>query len=126
MRAVRNTPEGITVVGNGLDAVGSGSTTLLGAGTLNYAGVANLAAGSNQLSNVLAGLSGAQFSNGKMTFPFGIGGTLSVPKFMLKSMGAGQLGNLGNLVGGKLSPSQQQSPSELIQGLAGAFKKKKP
>jgi uncharacterized protein involved in outer membrane biogenesis len=120
----------ITVVGNGLDAEGTGSTTLLGAGTLDYQGVANLAAGSNQLSNVLAGLSGATMANGKMSFPFGIGGTLSVPKFMLKSMGAGQLGNLGNLVGGQMSPGtstdQQQNPANLIQGLAGAFKKKKP
>jgi uncharacterized protein involved in outer membrane biogenesis len=125
----RITNRKITVVGNGLDAEGTGSTTLLGAGTLDYQGVANLAAGTNQLSSVLAGLSGATMSNGKMSFPFGIGGTLSAPKFQLKNMGAGQLGALGNLVGGQgatgTNTNQQQNPANLIQGIAGAFKKKK-
>lgn len=124
----RITSRKINVVGNGVSAAGSGSMTLLGKGSLDYQGVANIlaASGPNQLSNMLAGMSGATVSNGKMTLPFGIGGNLSVPKFILKSAGAGQL---GNLLGGKLAPganpSQQQSPSNILQGIAGAFKKKK-
>jgi uncharacterized protein involved in outer membrane biogenesis len=123
----RITSKKINVVGNGLDAQGSGSMTLAGPGSLNYDGVANLAAGTNQLSTLLASMSGATLANGKMTFPFGIGGTLSVPKFMLKSMGKGQVNGLQNLIGGQQggTTNQQQDPASLIQGLAGAFKKKK-
>lgn len=126
----RITSNKINVVGNGLDAQGAGSMTLAGPGSLDYNGVANLAAGSNQLTSLLAGMSGATLANGKMSLPFGIGGTLSVPKFMLKSMGsAGQLNSIQNLVGGQTTPgansNQQQNPASLIQGLAGAFKKKK-
>jgi uncharacterized protein involved in outer membrane biogenesis len=125
----RITSHKINVVGNGLDAQGSGSMTMAGPGSLDYQGVANLAAGTNQLSSLLASMSGATLANGKMSFPFGIGGTLSVPKFMLKSMGSqGQINALGNLIGGQkngTTTNQQQSPASLIQGLAGAFKKKK-
>ncbi|HLY60549.1 MAG TPA: AsmA family protein [Terriglobia bacterium] len=120
----------INVVGNGLDAQGAGSMTLAGPGSLDYNGVANLAAGSNGLTSLLAGMSGATLANGKMSLPFGIGGTLSVPKFALKSMGsANQLNGLQNLVNGQTTSgsntNQQQNPASLIQGLAGAFKKKK-
>jgi len=123
----RITSKKINVVGNGLDAQGSGSMTMVGPGSLDYDGVANLAAGTNQLSSLLAGLSGATFANGKMSFPFGIGGSLSVPKFMLKSLGKGQANGLQNLIGGQqgTTTNQQQNPASLIQGLAGAFKKKK-
>ncbi|HEV2351353.1 MAG TPA: AsmA family protein [Terriglobia bacterium] len=125
----RITSRKINVVGNGLDAQGAGSMTMAGPGSLDYTGVANLASGTNQLSTLLAGLSGATLANGKMTFPFGIGGTLSFPKFMLKSLGKGQLNGLQNLIGGQQAPgattNQQQTPASLIQGLAGAFKKKK-
>lgn len=125
----RITSRKINVVGNGLDAQGSGSMTMAGPGSLDYEGVANLAAGTNQLSSLLAGMSGATLANGKMSFPFGIGGTLSLPKFVLKSLGSqGQVNALGNLLGGQkpagATTNQQQSPANLIQGLAGAFKKK--
>lgn len=123
----RITSREINVVGNGVSAVASGSMTLLGKGSLDYQGVASILAGSgtNQLGTLIAGMSGATVSNGKMILPFGIGGNLSVPKFILKSAGAGQM---NNLLGGKLAPgansSQKQSPSNLFQGIAGAFKKK--
>ena len=127
----RITSRRINVVGNGVSAVGSGSMTLLGKGSLDYQGVASILAGSgpNQLSGLLASMSGATVSNGKMTLPFGIGGNLSVPKFILKSAGAGQM---GSFLAGKLGPgtksssgqTQQQNRTNLFQGIAGAFKKK--
>ena len=75
----------ITVVGNGVNVDGSGSMTMAGDGTLDYQGDASLlASGSNPLGTVLGGLAGAKFANGKMTFPFTVGGTFAKPKFSLK------------------------------------------
>ena len=123
----RITSRSINVVGNGISGTASGSMTLLGKGSLNYQGVASLQGGSrfNPVGTMLAGMSGAKVSNGKMILPFAIGGNLSFPKFTLKSGGPG---GLGNLLGGKLAPgsnsSQQQSPSNVFHGITGAFKKK--
>lgn len=114
----------INVVGNGVGAEGAGSMTLLGAGTLDYQGIASLVAQSNGLTTMLAGLSGATMENGKMNFPFTIGGTLAAPKYSLK--GGNQLGNLGKLAGGNNpAAGQTQNPADLVQGIMGAFKKKK-
>jgi len=122
----RITNNKINIVGNGLTADGSGSMTMAGEGSLDYKGVASIAAGANQLTNILAGLSGATISNGKLNLPFGIGGTLMAPKFNLQKPGAGQLGALANVAGGKLGTnSQQQNPADLVKGIAGMFKKKK-
>ena len=80
----------ITLVGNGVDVDGSGSMTMAGDGTLDYQGDASLAAsGNNPLATVLGGLAGAKVANGKMTFPFTVGGTFAKPKFSLKGGAAG-------------------------------------
>lgn len=122
--AGRITSHKINVVGNGVGADGAGSMTLVGDGTLDYQGVASLVAQSNGLTNMLAGLSGATLANGKMNFPFAIGGTLAAPKYSLK--GANPLGNLGKLAGGNnAAPNQNQNPAGAVQGILGAFKKKK-
>jgi uncharacterized protein involved in outer membrane biogenesis len=107
----------ITLVGNGVDVDGSGSMTMAGEGTLDYQGDASLAAsGNNPLANVLTGLAGAKFANGKMTFPFTVGGTFAKPKFSLKGGAAGQGGAI---------PASAQQPAEVVRGLSGLFKKKK-
>jgi len=104
----------ITLVGNGLDVDCSGSMTMANEGSLNYQGAANLAAsGSNPLTTILAGLSGAKIANGKMTFPFTVGGTFAKPKFSLQGA-AGQ---------GGAAPAE---PVDLMRGLSGLLKKKKP
>ena len=107
----------ITLVGNGLDVEGSGSMTMAGEGSLDYQGDANLAArGNSPLANVLGGLTGAKIANGKMTFPFTVGGTFAKPKFGLKGM-AGPAGAPG---------AAAQEPINAVKGLSGLFKKKKP
>lgn len=123
----------VIVIGNGVDVDGSGSLALAGAGSLDYQGVAKLAAGQSAVSNLLQGLTGATSENGKLSFPFSIAGTLENPRFLLKSIGrSGQLGALQDLVGAKTGqplaaqPAQAQQPSDLVQGIAGLFKKKKP
>jgi uncharacterized protein involved in outer membrane biogenesis len=118
----------VTIVGNGVNVDGAGTLSLAGAGSLAYDGVAKLAAGQNPVTGLLAGLSGATFADGKLTFPFGIGGTLQSPQFKLKSLGSkGQLSGLQGLLGPKgqqQDQTQQQNPQDLVQGLAGMFKKK--
>jgi uncharacterized protein involved in outer membrane biogenesis len=108
----------ITLVGNGVDVYGSGSMTMAGEGSLDYQGDASLAAsGSNPLATVLGGLAGAKFANGKMTFPFTVGGTFAKPKFSLKGGAAGQSGAV---------PAAAQEPVNAVRGLSGLFKKKQP
>lgn len=128
----RITSNKIVVIGNGVDMDGSGSLALAGAGSLDYQGVAKLTAGQSGMSNLLAGLTGATVSGGKMTFPFTLGGTFANPHFRLKP-GAGQAGGLQNVLApGPTSQSttrsgqtqQQQNPQDLVQGLSGLFKKK--
>jgi uncharacterized protein involved in outer membrane biogenesis len=107
----------ITLVGNGVDVDGSGSMTMAGDGTLDYQGDASLAAsGNNPLANVLTGLAGAKFANGKMIFPFTVGGTFAKPKFSLKGGAAGQSGAV---------PANVQEPVDVVRGISGLLKKKK-
>jgi uncharacterized protein involved in outer membrane biogenesis len=106
----------ITLVGNGIDVDGSGSMTMAGEGTLDYQGDASLAAsGNNPLGTVLGGLVGAKFANGKMIFPFTVGGTFAKPKFSLKGAATGQ---------GGVAPAAAQQPVDAVRGLSGMFKKK--
>ncbi|MFB3923756.1 MAG: AsmA family protein [Terriglobia bacterium] len=122
----------VTIVGNGVDVDGAGVLSLAGAGSLAYDGIAKLAAGQSPVSGLLAGLSGATVADGKLTFPFGVGGTLQSPQFKLKSLGSkNQLTGLQGLLGQKgqqgtaqEGQTQQQTPQDMIQGLAGMFKKK--
>jgi len=117
-----------TIIGNGVDVEGSGSLGLAGEGSLDYQGVAKVAAAQNALTNILGGISGATLADGKMAFPFNLAGTLQNPKFTLKTGGAGsQLGaTTGALAGQKGAAGQQQQPANVVQGIAGLFKKKKP
>jgi hypothetical protein len=131
----RITTNKVVVIGNGVDAEGSGSLTLAGEGSLNYEGTARLAAKKNPLSQVLANISGATFADGKLSYPFAIGGTLKNPLFRLKSMQGmgGKLGTAERIAGaagvqvpGAGQPGQAEQPAGLVQGIAGMFKKKKP
>jgi hypothetical protein len=124
----------IVVVGNGVDADGAGSLTLAGEGSLNYEGTARLAAQKNALSQVLANVSGATFADGKLSYPFTIAGTLKNPAFRVKSLqgvggklgvAQGIAGAAGVQVPGGGQPGQAVQPGELVQGIAGMFKKKK-
>ena len=112
----RLTNNKISLVGNGVDVDGSGSMTMAGEGSLDYQGDASLAAGgSNPLTTVLGGLAGAKIVNGKMVFPFAVGGTFAKPKFSLK--GAPGEGGAPGLAA--------QEPVNVVRGLAGLLKKKK-
>jgi hypothetical protein len=107
----------IALFGNELDVDGSGSLTMAGEGSLDYQGAASLAAsGDNPLATMLGGLAGAKFANGKMSFPFAVGGTFAKPKFSLKGGAAGQ---------SVASPTNVQQDVNLVRGLAGLLKKKK-
>jgi uncharacterized protein involved in outer membrane biogenesis len=116
-----------TIVGNGVDVDGSGSLALAGEGSLDYQGVAKVAASQNALTSIVGSISGATVANGKMAFPFNLVGTLRNPKFTLKSGGAGsRLGaTTGALAGQKGATGQQQQPANAVQGISGLFKKKK-
>jgi uncharacterized protein involved in outer membrane biogenesis len=121
-----NTTKAI-IVGNGIDVNASGSLSLAGGGSLDYQGVAQVAATQNALTSLVGSMAGATIANGKMAFPFNLAGTLQNPKFTLKSGGAGsQLGGVtGALAGGKAAAAQQQ-PAKAAQGLSGLLKKKNP
>jgi len=107
----------IALLGNGVDVDGSGSLTMAGEGSLDYQGDASLAVnGNNPLLTVLGGLAGAQFANGKMTFPFTVGGTFAKPKFSLKGGVAGQ---------GGIPKTSATEPTDVVRGLSGLLKKKK-
>jgi hypothetical protein len=64
----------------------------------------------------LGGLAGAKFADGKMTFPFAVGGTFSRPKFSLQ----GGAGRASSSVQGS-----ETEPVNLMRGLSGFLKKKK-
>jgi AsmA protein len=116
-----------SIVGNGVDVDASGNLALAGEGSLDYEGVAKVAASQNALTSIVGGIVGATVANGKMAFPFNLAGTLQNPKFSLKSGGPGsRLGAItGALTGGKAAAAQQR-PANILQGIAGLFKKKKP
>jgi uncharacterized protein involved in outer membrane biogenesis len=120
----RLTNSKIVLVGNGVDVDGSGSMTMGGEGSLDYQGVAKIAAGANPLTNVLAGVSGATLAEGKLTFPFTVGGTFAHPKFSVKGGGAPGAAGVAKGVAEGVAQGKQQ-PVETIRGIAGMFKKKK-
>ena len=83
---------------------------------------------------MLANISGATFADGKLSYPFAIGGTLKNPAFKLKTLSGpgGKLGAAQRIAGaagvqvpGAGQPGQAEQPAGLVQGLAGMFKKKK-
>ncbi|HKS97210.1 MAG TPA: AsmA-like C-terminal region-containing protein [Terriglobia bacterium] len=114
----------ITVAGNGVEAAGSGVLSLPGEGSLDYQGVAKVAAGQNPLTSIVAGLSGATYADGKLSFPFRVTGTLDHPHFAIQ--GQRGVSGLPNLAGATPQPGQTQNPADLVNAIGDLFKKKKP
>ena len=102
---------------------------LAGEGRLDYQGVAKLSSPRQaDVSNLLSALSGAEQSNGQLSFPFTLAGTLDHPVFALKSGGAAtRLGGIENLVNGQTGAEGSTSgqTANPLGSLAGLFKKKK-
>jgi uncharacterized protein involved in outer membrane biogenesis len=113
-----------TIVGNGIDVDASGSLGLAGEGSLDFQGVAKVAASQNALTSLVGSIAGATLANGKMAFPFNLAGTLQNPKFTLKSGGAGSRlgGTAGAVAGGTAAAAQQ--PVKAAKGISGLLKKK--
>jgi uncharacterized protein involved in outer membrane biogenesis len=106
----------ITLIGNGVEVGGSGNLTMAGEGSLDYQGDASVAADEkNPLASLLGGFAGASFANGRMTFPFSVGGTLAKPKFALKGGSREHTGS---------SVATEAAPANLARGLSGFLKKK--
>ncbi len=71
----------IDIDGYGVDVDGSGSVSVSGSDELNYRGLAEITTKEGFFTNTIARLSGASLKNGKLQFPFRIGGTIDNPLF---------------------------------------------
>jgi uncharacterized protein involved in outer membrane biogenesis len=71
----------IDIDGYGVDVDGSGSVSVSGSDELNYRGLAEITSKQSFLTNTVARLSGATMKDGKLQFPFRIGGTIDSPLF---------------------------------------------
>jgi uncharacterized protein involved in outer membrane biogenesis len=71
----------IDIDGYGVDIDGSGSVSVSGSNDLDYSGVAQITTKQGFLTNTFARMSGATLVDGKLTFPFRIGGTIENPTF---------------------------------------------
>jgi len=71
----------IDIDGYGVDLDGSGSVGLSGSGDLDYQGVAQIVSKQGFVTNLLARLAGGTLKDGKLSFPFHIGGTIDDPVF---------------------------------------------
>jgi uncharacterized protein involved in outer membrane biogenesis len=71
----------IDIDGYGVDVDGSGSVSVSGSDTLNYRGLAEITTKESFFTNTVARLSGAALKDGKLQFPFRIGGTVDNPIF---------------------------------------------
>ncbi|HEV2197812.1 MAG TPA: AsmA family protein [Candidatus Acidoferrum sp.] len=71
----------IDIDGYGVDVDGSGSVSVSGSDELNYRGLAEITTKESFLTNTVARLSGASLKDGKLQFPFRIGGTIDSPVF---------------------------------------------
>jgi uncharacterized protein involved in outer membrane biogenesis len=71
----------IDIDGYGVDVDGSGSVSVSGSDELNYRGLAEITTKEGFLTNTIARLSGAALVDGKLQFPFRIGGTIDNPVF---------------------------------------------
>jgi len=67
--------------GYGVDVDGSGSVSVSGSDELNYRGLAEITTKEGFFTNTVARLSGATLKDGKLQFPFRIGGTIESPVF---------------------------------------------
>ena len=71
----------IDIDGYGVDVDGSGSVSVSGTDELNYRGLAEITTKEGFFTNTVARLSGATLKDGKLQFPFRIGGTIDNPVF---------------------------------------------
>jgi uncharacterized protein involved in outer membrane biogenesis len=71
----------IDIDGYGVDVDASGSVSVSGSNDLNYRGLAEITTKESFFTNTVARLSGAALVNGKLQFPFHIGGTIDNPIF---------------------------------------------
>lgn len=71
----------IDIDGYGVDVDGSGSVSVSGSDDLNYRGLAEITTKEGFLTNTVARFSGASLKDGKLQFPFRIGGTIDNPVF---------------------------------------------
>jgi uncharacterized protein involved in outer membrane biogenesis len=71
----------IDVNGYGVDVDGSGSVSVTGSDELNYQGVAEIVAKQGFVTNLFARLAGGTLKDGKLSFPFHVGGTIDNPVF---------------------------------------------
>jgi uncharacterized protein involved in outer membrane biogenesis len=71
----------IDIDGYGVDVDGSGSVSVSGTDDLNYRGLAEITSKQSFLTNTVARFSGAALKDGKLQFPFRIGGTINNPVF---------------------------------------------
>jgi uncharacterized protein involved in outer membrane biogenesis len=70
----------VDIDGFGLDVDGSGRVSVSGSDELDYRGVATITTKQGFWTNMFARLGGATLKDGKLSFPFRIGGTLEGPK----------------------------------------------
>ena len=77
----------IDIDGYGVDVDGSGSVSLSGSDELDYQGVAEIVSQQGFVTNLFARLAGGTLKNGKLSFPFHIGGTIDNPVFAKGSKG---------------------------------------
>jgi uncharacterized protein involved in outer membrane biogenesis len=78
---LRISSKAIDIDGYGVDVDGSGSVSVSGSDELNYQGVAAITTKQGFLTNMFGRLEGAKLKDGKLSFPFRIGGTIDDPKF---------------------------------------------
>src|SRR3984893_14540871 len=71
----------IDIDGYGVDVDGSGSVSVSGSDTLDYRGLAEITTKESFFTNTVARMSGAALKDGKLQFPFHIGGTINNPVF---------------------------------------------
>jgi len=71
----------IDVDGYGVDVDGSGSMSITGSDELNYQGVAEIISKQGFVTNLFARLAGGTLKDGKLSFPFHVGGTIDEPVF---------------------------------------------
>src|SRR3984893_17566030 len=71
----------IDIDGYGVDLDGSRSVSLSGSDELNYQGVAEIVSKQGFVTNLFARLAGGTLKDGKLSFPFHIGGTIDNPVF---------------------------------------------
>jgi uncharacterized protein involved in outer membrane biogenesis len=71
----------IDIDGYGVDVDGSGSVSISGSDELNYHGVAEIVSKQGFVTNLFARLAGGTLKDGKLSFPFRVGGTIDNPVF---------------------------------------------